>query len=217
MPKKILVLGLAVIFLSPSMLSVFLQSSNQPKSNQFNLGHLTLIAALVDSLSPEGTNQQFDEMVVNILEETGFVIDHYSGSNAVANFSGRLFEKAYNIIILRTHTTQGIPASQNFHNTVIIAMGCSGFTLPLAEDLVKRGVGTYVAWRGYVRLSRTDRAVVYLLENLFIKTQTIEQAVSEAMEKMGPDPIYNSTLNYYPFEAGNYTIWDIINGQNTGR
>jgi len=150
--------------------------------------------------------------VINILEEAGFTVDHYCGSDAIANFTEKLSEKTYGMIILRTHLRAGVPTSPSlkFQNTIIIAMGCNGFMLHLAENLVKRGVGSYIAWKNYVRLSRTDQAVIYLLEHLLMKKQTIARAVNETMEKLGPDTTYNTTLHYYPPEVGDCTVFDFL-------
>lgn len=109
----------------------------------------------------------------------------------------------------RNQTYLGVTPSimkGRFQNTIIIAMSCSSFDPHSAETLIQRGAKAYFGWRNWVGLSRTDRAIVYLLEHLLIKKQTIEQAVTETMNRVGPDREYNSTLEYYPPEAGNYTI-----------
>lgn len=102
-----------------------------------------------------------------------------------------------------------------FQNTIIIAMCCNSYDEYLAETLVQRGASAYFGWRNWVRDSRNDRAVIYLLEHLLSKHQTVEEALTETMEKLGPDITYNSILLYYPSRIGNYTIWDIVNSSDT--
>lgn len=116
---------------------------------------------------------RFDDKVINILKQSGFIVDHYNGSNAITNFNAKLPEKAYGLIILRTHIIQGIPTSSSLklQNMIIIAMGCNSYNELLAETLIQRGVGVYIAWKDYVRVSRADQGVIYLLEHLLIKNK----------------------------------------------
>jgi len=97
-----------------------------------------------------------------------------------------------------------------FQNTVIIMMGCNGLTYTsMAEAFVKKGAKAYISWDKRVGVSHTDQATMHLLQSLILRERTIKQAVTETMETVGPDSVYeNSTLRYYPKtpEAENYTI-----------
>jgi len=97
-----------------------------------------------------------------------------------------------------------------FQNTVIIMMGCNGLTYTsMAEAFVKKGAKAYISWDKRVGVSHTDQTTIHLLQSLITHKRTIKQAVTETMETVGPDPVYNnSTLRYYPkiAEAENYTI-----------
>jgi hypothetical protein len=93
-----------------------------------------------------------------------------------------------------------------FQNTTIVMMGCEGLSnTKMAEALIKKGAKVYIGWSGDVSATHTDQATIQLLTYL-TKNQTIKQAVENTMEEVGPDPISESILYYYPTEAQNYVI-----------
>jgi len=94
-----------------------------------------------------------------------------------------------------------------FQNTTIIHMGCDGLAHTImAEAFRQKGAKVYISWDGDVLASHTDQATTHLLQHLIAEKQTIEQAVTETRDEVGPDPAYKSLLVYYPLEAGAYTI-----------
>jgi hypothetical protein len=94
-----------------------------------------------------------------------------------------------------------------FNNTVIITMGCEGLKYStMAQAFIERGAGAYIGWNGSVMASHTDGATTVLLHNLVIEKQSIQDAVTNTMKEVGPDPAYQSVLLFYPGEAGSYTI-----------
>jgi hypothetical protein len=94
-----------------------------------------------------------------------------------------------------------------FQNTLVIMMGCEGLTnTKMAEALSERGAKAYISWDGSVSASHTDQATAQLLQHLVTEGQTIRQAVENTIKEVGPDPAYNNTLEYYPFESGSYAI-----------
>lgn len=98
-----------------------------------------------------------------------------------------------------------------FQNTIIIMMGCEGLDNPLmAEAFVQRGAKVYISWNQGVLASHTDLATIRLLQHFIIETRTLKEAVRKTFKEVGPDPSYKSLLLYYPLEAGNYTIQNII-------
>lgn len=93
-----------------------------------------------------------------------------------------------------------------FQNTTIIMMGCNGLTYPyMAQAFVGKGAKVYISWDLAVSAGHTDKATVQLLTYL-TQNQTIKQAVENTMKEVGPDPIDESKLLYYPTEAQNYGI-----------
>jgi len=101
-----------------------------------------------------------------------------------------------------------------FEDTIIIMMGCEGLGyvntgarvpyIDMAEAFVKKGAKVYIGWDGPIGIDHTDQATVQLLQSLILHKRTIKQAT----ETIGKDPMYNSTLQYYPktAEVENYTI-----------
>ena len=97
-----------------------------------------------------------------------------------------------------------------FKDTIIIMMGCEGLGYDgqtytdMAEAFINKGAKVYISWDGRIGIDHTDKATVQLLQSLILHKRTIKRA----METVGKDPTYNSTLQYYPktAEVENYTI-----------
>jgi hypothetical protein len=90
-----------------------------------------------------------------------------------------------------------------FNDTTIIAMGCEGLThTTMAEAFIEKGAKAYISWNGTVSASHTDEATVSLLRHLITERQTVEEAVKQTMDEVGPDPAGNSILVFYPDRAG---------------
>jgi hypothetical protein len=86
----------------------------------------------------------------------------------------------------------------SFPNSVIIMMGCTGLeNSDMAQAFVSKGARVYVSWANSVTPDRTDNATTALLRSL-AQGKTVSKAVSTAMGEVGPDPIYNSRLGFYP-------------------
>ena len=98
-----------------------------------------------------------------------------------------------------------------FNNATVIMMGCEGLTYTeMAEAFVDKGAKVYIGWNGPVQAYHTDQATIQLLRHLVSEIQTMEQAVTETMKEVGPDPADNSILLYYPLEAGKQKLENII-------
>lgn len=94
-----------------------------------------------------------------------------------------------------------------FKNTIIIMTGCGGLEYTsMAQAFIEKGAKVYISWNKSVSASHTDLATTHLLQHLITERQTIKQAVNITMEEVGPNPIDNSILLYYPIESGNFVI-----------
>jgi len=107
----------------------------------------------------------------------------------------------------------------SFTQSIVIMMGCNGLRNPeddMAKAFVEKGARVYISWSLEVLAGHTDTATTRLLEHLLLEKQTVKDAVGETMSEVGPDPFFNvkngyeknSTLLYYPEEAGSYVIQD---------
>jgi len=95
----------------------------------------------------------------------------------------------------------------SFENTTVVMMGCGGLEYEtMAEAFIQKRAKVYVSWSGDILPSHTDQATTVLLTHLLSGNQTVQQAVAETNQEAGSDPVYKSTLLYYPLEAGNYTV-----------
>jgi len=85
-----------------------------------------------------------------------------------------------------------------FSNSIVIMMGCTGLKdSEMAQAFESKGARVYVSWDKSVTADRTDIATIALVRSL-VEGKTVGQAVGAAMGEVGPDPIYNSQLGYYP-------------------
>jgi hypothetical protein len=97
-----------------------------------------------------------------------------------------------------------------FTDTVILTMGCEGLRQTgMATAFIGKGAKVYIGWNESVSATHTDAATTQLLKHLATEKQTIEQAVENTMQEVGPDPAYKSLLTYYPLEVGEQTIENI--------
>jgi hypothetical protein len=95
----------------------------------------------------------------------------------------------------------------DFRNTIIIMMGCDGLTnTKMAEAFINKGAKAYIGWTGPVSSDHTDAATQRLLEHLIFQNQNISTAINETLAEVGDDPVYESTLSYYPFEVSEYRV-----------
>jgi hypothetical protein len=87
----------------------------------------------------------------------------------------------------------------NFDGATVIVMGCDG--LAFEENgaaFIERGAGVVFGWRGLVTSGHTDMATQALLHSLVDDGLSPKDAVARTMADVGPDPIYDSRLLYYP-------------------
>jgi len=83
------------------------------------------------------------------------------------------------------------------NGSIIILMGCNGTNSEHAMSrLFERGVKAIIAWDGYVDLNHTDEITLKLIEAIYKKGLSLEEAVNKIMDEYGPDPTYRSKLKY---------------------
>jgi len=121
------------------------------------------------------------------------------------------YEKGDPVYFGITHKFVRSSMKGEFNNTMVIMMGCDGLKYDdMAEAFVEEGAQVYIGWSGLVSAPHTDQATLDLLQRFLIQEETVEQAVTRTMNELGADPKYESTLSYYPTDAGNSTIQDIL-------
>lgn len=105
---------------------------------------------------------------------------------------------------------------ERFSNTTVVLMGCDGLKYnKIAEAFIRKGAKVCIGWNGLVSTPHTDHATTRLLQHL-AQGNTVEEAVEETMNEVGPEEMYfqdqryNSTLQYYPEAAGSHTIQYIL-------
>ncbi|MCD6240668.1 hypothetical protein J7K27_03985 [Candidatus Bathyarchaeota archaeon] len=94
-----------------------------------------------------------------------------------------------------------------FHNSIIIAMGCnSSINDSMARAFVNdRKAFVYIGWTRDVTVNHTDSATLGLLESLFENNETIKEAINKAPA----DPKTGAKLTYYPYDTGNFDMGNL--------
>lgn len=95
----------------------------------------------------------------------------------------------------------------NLSNTIVILSSCLGlYNNQLAQEIVKKGAVVFISWDEKVSLYHTDQAISLLIKTLVQDRGTVDEAVTKVMNEVGRDQTYNSSLEYYPREAGNLRL-----------
>lgn len=85
-----------------------------------------------------------------------------------------------------------------FNGTLVILMGCEGSCDPqIFREFINQGAIGCVGWSGPVLLSHSDRAVLHLLECLYLKNLRLEDALSDTNKEIGKDPCWGTILERY--------------------
>lgn len=86
-----------------------------------------------------------------------------------------------------------------FMGSVVMIMGCDGIrSTDLAQAFIDNGARLYISWDGPVTLEHTDLAFSYLLRAMIEEGMSPEDAMTYAMNTVGRDPEYNSSICMYP-------------------
>ena len=166
-----------------------------------------LIILRVHSSATELQGKEFVESPVALFtsepySQKKYVYEQLTSQLVVAHYP--MPESSYYFAILPEFVTANTEG--RFQNTIIVMMGCEGLTnTKMAEAFIEKGAKAYISWSQSVSANHTDQATIYLLTHLLTEKQTIEQAVENTMKEVGPDPVYDGLLIYYPISSGNYT------------
>jgi hypothetical protein len=86
--------------------------------------------------------------------------------------------------------------AEKFEGALVIVMGCDGADDPwMAEEIINQGAVGYVAWNGSVLLSHSDKAVLNLVQALYVDKLSLEDAVEKTNSQIGVDPQSGSILS----------------------
>jgi len=131
-----------------------------------------------------------------------FTAEPYSAGKYVQEQYLRLVKEAY-----PTEDSQSVFAvnwgfvkrlmTGKFNGTLVVVMGCDGADDPwMAEEFMNQGAVGYVGWNGSVLLSHSDKAVLNLVQALYVDKLSLEDAVKKTNSLIGEDPQWGSILNY---------------------
>jgi len=85
-----------------------------------------------------------------------------------------------------------------FEGTLVISMGCDGSCdLLVIQQLMDQGAVGYVAWNGPVSLSHSDKAILYLVQAVYVEKLSLRTAVKETNSQVGEDPYFGTLLECY--------------------
>jgi hypothetical protein len=147
------------------------------------------------TVTPEG--ETFDEVILFTSEP--YVRDRYAsdqGANRLTIATYLTGGEEYFGISARFVAERMLG---DFHGARIIMLGCEGLLNDsTAKAFIKRGASSYVSWNETVSVSHTDLVGERFLQLLLTDGLSPNAAAKKAMEELGPDPNYGSTLLAYP-------------------
>jgi len=132
-----------------------------------------------------------------------FTAEQYSVGKYVQEQRFRLVKEAY-----ATKDSQPVFAvnwgfvkklmTGKFNGTLVIVMGCDGALDKLmAQEFMNQGAVGYVAWNGPVLLSHSDKAVLRLVQTLYVEKLPLEDAIEKTQIQIGEDPNWGTVLDVY--------------------
>ena len=85
-----------------------------------------------------------------------------------------------------------------FRGSTVLVMGCDGIrSTDLAQAFIDNGAELYISWDGPVTLGHTDLAFSCLLRAMIEEEMSPEDAMIYAINIVGRDPDYNSSLSCF--------------------
>jgi hypothetical protein len=94
-----------------------------------------------------------------------------------------------------------------YNGTLFLMMGCSSLYLEdLSESLVKKGAASCIGWDASIGSEYMDKATLSLVEKIYRDKLTVDRAVAEIRQALGPDPDFGGELKYYPPASGSLTF-----------
>jgi len=86
-----------------------------------------------------------------------------------------------------------------FRGSTVLVMGCDGVTsTDLAQAFIDNGAELYVGWDGPVSIEHTDQTFICVLTAMVEGEMSPREATVYAMDAVGRDTDYNSTLTCFP-------------------
>jgi hypothetical protein len=83
----------------------------------------------------------------------------------------------------------------NFNHAIVVAMGCDGLRSDTtAQAFLDKGASAFVSWTKPVSGPHTDEATAKFLQHLLIDKESVQQAVQQTANEVGPDPNYQGEL-----------------------
>ena len=90
----------------------------------------------------------------------------------------------------------------DFEDATVVLMGCDVLSLKrLAGAFVGKGADAVVGWDNSVSAGHTDAATTRFLRHLVTDGRTVDEAVAQTMDEVGPDPVYGAKLLLYAPES----------------
>jgi hypothetical protein len=83
----------------------------------------------------------------------------------------------------------------NFNHAIVVAMGCDGLRSDTtAQAFLDKGASAFVSWTKPVSGAHTDEATAKFLQHLLIDGKSVQDAVQQTANEVGPDPTYQGEL-----------------------
>ncbi|MFA5364156.1 MAG: hypothetical protein WC325_03130 [Candidatus Bathyarchaeia archaeon] len=85
-----------------------------------------------------------------------------------------------------------------FNDTLVVVMGCDGTRdSMLIDEFFNQGAAGFISWDGRVLVSHSDSATLQLVKYLYLDGLSVRDATQKTNKLLGPDPNWDSILEYY--------------------
>jgi hypothetical protein len=149
------------------------------------------ITTEVDAATGQATKEQY----VSLFSNEPYDATKYSADQLNRLGKGRYTENDPNVLfaIGPKFVTDGMTG--NFNHAVVVAMGCDGLRSDVtAQAFLDKGASAFVSWTKPVSGQHTDDATEKFLQHYLIDKESVQDAVQQTANEVGPDPVYEGEL-----------------------
>jgi hypothetical protein len=149
------------------------------------------ITTEVDATTGQATKEQYVSLFTNEPYDT----TKYSSDQLNRLGKGKYTENDPNPLFAIGPKFVTDSMTGNFNHAVVVAMGCDGLrSNTTAQAFLDKGASAFVSWTKPVSGPHTDEATAKFLQHYLIEKESVQQAVQQTANEVGPDPTYDGEL-----------------------
>ena len=148
------------------------------------------ITTEVDATTGQRTNEQY----VSLFTNEAYDANKYSSDQLNRLGKGTYTDGGDPLFAIGPKFVQDSMVG-NFNHAVVVAMGCDGLrSNTTAQAFLDKGASAFISWSKPVSGPHTDEATEKFLQHFLIDKESVQQAVQQTANEVGPDPNYAGEL-----------------------